>query len=146
MPSTWISHRSKFRCVTWSLLSKALARTCTVQRSGEPERSNTCSTTPARWHRPFQRQRCLFWTSSAPQCRSPSGQLPTPGHPIIQKMVALLLHGMIWWPVFDLWTLSLKGIKSNVQPDITNQSNYLWYLNCILLGETSTFRWKKRST
>ena len=90
MPSTSIPHFSKFKCVTWSLLSKPLARTCTLQRSGESERSKTYSTTPARWHRPCERQnRSLFWRSSAPQCRSRSGQLPTPGHPIIQETVAL---------------------------------------------------------
>ena len=58
----------------------------------------------------------------------------------------LQFDGMIWWPVLDLWTLSLKGINSNVQPDITNQSNYLPWLKWILLGETSTFPWKKRRT
>ena len=35
MPSTPIPHFSKFTWVTWLLLSKALARTCTLQRSGE---------------------------------------------------------------------------------------------------------------
>ena len=90
MPSTSISQLCKFKCVTWSLLSKCLARTCTLQRSGESERSKTCSTTPARWHRPWKRRaKCPFWTGSAPQCRYFSARLPRPGHPIIQKMVAL---------------------------------------------------------
>ena len=35
MRSTSIRHHSKFKCVTWLLLSKAFARTCTLQRSGE---------------------------------------------------------------------------------------------------------------
>ena len=34
----------------------------------------------------------IFWRNSAPQCRSRAGHLPTPGHPIIQKTVALLLE------------------------------------------------------
>ena len=35
MPSALIWHLSKFKWVTWLLLSKAFARTCTLQRSGE---------------------------------------------------------------------------------------------------------------
>ena len=90
MPSTLIQQFSKFKCVTWSLPSKALARTCTVQSSGESERSKTCSTTPPRWRRPCERRhKWIFWTSSAPQRRSRSGQLPTPGHPIIQETVVV---------------------------------------------------------
>ena len=89
MPSTLIKQSSKFRCVTWSLVSKPLARTCTLQRSGESEGSKTDSTTPARWQRPWQRRPSLFCRSSAPQRRSRSGQLPRPGHLIIQKPIAL---------------------------------------------------------
>ena len=46
------------------------------------EQSKTCSITPARWQHPGQRRESRpFWRNSAPQCRSRSGQLPTPGHP-----------------------------------------------------------------
>ena len=75
------------------------------------ERSKTCSTTPARWQSSWKRRAThLFWRSSAPQCRSRSGQLPTPGHPIIQKTGCTSI-GMIWWSFFilffNLYMLSL---------------------------------------
>ena len=81
MPST-VMQRSKFKWVTWLLVSKAFAKTCTLQRSGESEGSKTCSTAPARWQHPWKCHGSFLWRSSAPQCRSRAGQLPTPGHPI----------------------------------------------------------------
>ena len=67
------------------------------------ERSKTCSTTPARWQHPWKRRHNRFlWRSWAPQCMSRSGQLPTPGHPIIPKTGCTSI-GMIWWSFLILF-------------------------------------------
>ena len=116
MPSTVIQHPSKFKWVTWLLLSKAFAMTCTLKSSGEPEPSKTCSTTPARWQRPGKRRPCLFWRSSAPQCRSRSGQLPTPGHAIAVRWIDLMT---LFWPFILSSFRRCSSFFTNKEPQWT---------------------------
>ena len=130
MPSTLIQLYSKFRWVTWSLVSKRLARTCTLQRSGESERSKTCSTTPAQWQRPWQRpDGGLFWRSSAPQCRSGSGQLLTPGHPIIQKKIAVRWNDLMMFFFVLYWYLhAFTSARPSSQAKSHNALNHMFWV------------------
>ena len=103
MFSNLISQCSKLKCVTWLLLSKALARTCTLQSSGEAGTDNDFqhhACTVAKSMRASHTMSFLEKFSSTMQvsCRTAANAWPS-NHP----QNGSISIGMIWWSFLILF-------------------------------------------